>query len=61
MPREENVPLEVTVFLNRASIDELHLAKERERSKGPMQARWHFVQMIDAELDSRKARNRKPR
>lgn len=59
MPLEENVPGDVSFFLNRASIDELMLAKEREISKGPMLARWTFVHRIDAELESRKASNRK--
>lgn len=61
MSRDENVPGDVIMFLNRASIDELMMAKDREVSKGPMLARWTFVQMIDAELEGRKARNRKPR
>lgn len=59
MSREEDVPGDVTIFLNRASIDDLHLAREREVSKGPMHARWQFVRMIDAELEGRKARTRK--
>lgn len=59
MSREEDVPGDVTHFLNRASIDDLLMARDREESKGPMLARWKFVQMIDAELESRKASNRK--
>ena len=59
MIRDEDVPGEVTYFLNRASIDELMLAKEREVSKEPMLARWRFVKMIDEELEGRKASNRK--
>ena len=59
MPREEDVPGDVTHFLNRASIDALHMAKERELSKGPMLTRWRLVQMIDAALEDRKASNHK--
>lgn len=51
----EDVPGEVTFFLNRASIDDLLLARDREISKPPMTVRWWFVQMIDAELHGRKA------
>ena len=54
----EDVPGDMTHFLNRASIDDLLLAKEREVAKGPMLARWVFVRAIDAELESRKASNR---
>lgn len=57
MSREEDVPVDVTLFLNRAPIDALLMAKERELSKGQMLARWRFVAMIDAELESRKASN----
>ena len=56
MGLEESVPGDVTFFLNRASIQDLIEAKDREVSKGPMLARWKFVATIDAELDSRKAR-----
>lgn len=61
MAAEETVPGDVTHFLNRASIDELMMAKEREVAKGPMHARWQFVRAIDAELEGRKASNRRPR
>lgn len=57
--RDDAVPGDATFFLNRASIDDLILAKAREESKGPMLARWRFVQMIDAEMESRKASNRR--
>ena len=57
--RDEDVPGDVTLFLNSASIEALKAAKEREISKGPMLARWLFVAMIDAELEGRKASNRK--
>lgn len=56
MIREEDVPGDVTFFINRASIQDLTDAKEREISKGPMLARWRFVAMIDTELQSRKAK-----
>lgn len=59
MSREEDVPGDVTHFLNRASIDELLLSKEREESKGPMFARWPLIIMIDEELNIRKASNRR--
>lgn len=59
MSHEESLPGDITMFLNRSSIQELIDAKEREVSKGPMYARWKFVAMIDAELHGRKAKNRK--
>ena len=58
MSRDEDVPGDVTYFLNRASIDDLAVAKERELSKGTMATRWRLVQMIDAEIEGRKASNR---
>lgn len=58
MSHEESVPVEVTLFLNRASIQDLMDAKDREVSKGTMLARWKFVQLIDAELESRKPKKR---
>jgi hypothetical protein len=61
MQREKDVRGDVTHFLNRASIDDLITIKDCELSRGPLLTRWRFVQMIDAELEGRKARNRKPR
>jgi len=59
MSRDEDVPGDVLMFLNRGSIQDLMDAKDRELSKGPMAARWKLVQMIDEELESRKASNQK--
>lgn len=55
---KEEPPGDVTFFLNRASIDDLKMAKDSEEAKGPMLARWTFVHAIVAELEGRKASNR---